>query len=94
MNVNQIKNYVVHYCTKNETCPDKYKKLIYEKSECLNKCEEDNIYRYEFKKRCYEQCPDGSIKIVNNSVINDYFCKPICTEENPFEYIYIYSRMC
>ena len=40
------------------------------------------------KKRCYEKCLEGSIKIVNNTVINDYFCKPICTEENPFEYIY------
>ena len=54
----------------------------------FNKCEDDEKYKYEFKKRCYEQCPEGSIKVKNNSVINDYFCKPICSEEKPFEYIY------
>ena len=82
------KNYSLHYCTKEEKCPEEYDKLIKERNECVNKCEEDNKYKYEYKKRCYEQCPEGSMKIINNIVINEYFCKPICTEENPFEYIY------
>jgi len=77
-----------YYCTENSTCYGTYNKLIYEKNECVNKCEEDKIYKYEYRKRCYEKCPEGSTKIENNTIINDYFCKPICTEENPFEFVF------
>ena len=78
----------IYFCTENKKCDGIYDKYLFEKNECFNKCEDDEKYKYEFKKRCYEQCPEGSIKVKNNSVINDYFCKPICSEEKPFEYIY------
>ena len=77
-----------YYCTLNSTCPEEFNKLIYEKYECVNKCEEDNYYRYEFKRRCYEKCPENSTKIDNNVIINEYFCKPICSKEKPFEFIF------
>ena len=79
----------IYYCTENKTCYGPFDKLIYELSECVNKCEENNLnYKYEFRKRCYERCPEGSIKVINNTILNDYFCKPICSEEKPYEYIY------
>ena len=78
-----------HYCTEKTTCPQSYNKLILERNECVNKCEEDDIYKYEFRKRCYEQCPENSTQINDNDdkSMNKYICKPICPEETPFEYI-------
>ena len=48
----------IYYSTENKTCYGTYDKLIYERNECVNKCEEDIKYKYEFKKRCYEKCPE------------------------------------
>ena len=39
------------------------------------------------KKKCYKECPSGTIKFNNNSIINKSYCKPICTEEKPYEII-------
>ena len=81
------KNTNKYYCTKNLSCIENYDKLIYEKNECVNKCEKDINYKYEFRKRCYEGCPEGSVKIENNPLISKYFCKPLCPQETPFVYI-------
>ena len=48
-------------CTENQTCYGIYDKLINEKDECVNKCEADDNYKYEFDKRCYKQCSDVSL---------------------------------
>ena len=82
------KNSNIYYCTENKTCYGTYDKLIYELNECVNKCKNNSDYKYEFRKRCYEQCPEGSIKVINNINIDDFFCKPICPEEKPFEYVF------
>ena len=80
------KNKKIYFCTENETCyHNSYTKLIYERKECVHKCEEDLAYRYEYKSRCYRECPQFTKRPGNNSLINEYFCKPICTEEFPFE---------
>ena len=77
------KNSNTFYCTSISACPKNYSNIILERNECVYKCEEDNDYKYEFRKRCNEQCPENSTKVENNTVINEYFCKPLCTEENP-----------
>ena len=48
-----------YYCTENMECPEKFDKLIFEKRECIQKCYEDKKYKYEFQKKCYEECPSG-----------------------------------
>ena len=57
----------------------------------------DDIYKYEFQKKCYEEYPYSSretnnINIISNSTIidinNNNLSKPICDIENPFEMIY------
>ena len=72
-------------------CSGNYNKLILEKSKCVKKCAQDNKYKFEFKNRCYEECPEGTIIPVqnneNNTITDEYFCRPICSEETPFENI-------
>ena len=76
------KNVDKYYCTEFEECPEQYSKLIFNKNECINKCEEDEEYKYEFRKRCYKECPEDSY--ANN---NTFYCNLICPEERPFELV-------
>ena len=76
----------IFYCTESLGCPIEFNKLVNEKKECLKSCEEDEEYKYEFQKKCYKECPEGSIKTENKTDINNkYYCQAICTEEFPFE---------
>ena len=75
-------------CTSDLECPNNYKKLIENLRRCIDKCEKDDKYKYEFRNKCYKDCPEGSMKN-NNTLDNDkiYLCKPICSMEEPFEII-------
>ena len=53
------------------------------KNQCIEYCDMDDIYKYEFQKKCYLTCPNNT-KI---SLMNNYYCTPICPEEKPFEII-------
>ena len=75
----------INLCTETEDCPEEYNKLIYNKRECIKKCEEDDEYKYEFRKRCYKHCPEGSIQTENYTSLNKYYCKAVCSEDKPFE---------
>ena len=50
-------------------------------------------YKYEFENKCFEKCPANSMERNNSKELEEfgldykYFCKPICTKENPFEII-------
>ena len=52
------------HCTNSFECPINYNKFIFNKKECLDKCENDINYKYEYNNECYIQCPNGTI---NNS---------------------------
>ena len=46
------------------------KNLIREKKKCIDTCENDDIYKYEYNNTCYKECP-------NNTIANDthkYIC--------------------
>ena len=42
-------------------CSRKSDKLILEENRCIDRCENDNIYKFEYKKICYQKCPNGTI---------------------------------
>ena len=67
-------------CTESYSCPEEYNKFIIDKRECIKNCELDNVYKYEFKNKCYSQCPIESKKSINNK----YHCEAICDEVRPF----------
>ena len=83
----------ISYCTKNYECPNDFNKLVKDKNECISNCMNDNDYKYEFRKKCFKECPINSTNRENNTELDifsldkRYFCKPICTQENPFEMI-------
>jgi len=67
-------------CTSNYSCPEEYNYLIPNKSQCIQDCKKDPIYRYEYKYECLENCPSPETELVNET-----YCSEICTEEKPYQ---------
>ena len=44
----------IYHCTFNNSCPNEYNKLIIDKSQCIDKCENDDKYIYENENICLE----------------------------------------
>ena len=76
-------------------CLNDYDKIIEEKNKCISSCVEDDEYKFEFRKHCYKECPLNSTERNNSNELDKlssdkkYFCKPICSKEEPFEIINI-----
>ena len=71
------------FCTKNDSCPSPYDKLIKPKKQCIDRCDKDNLYQYQFRNECYSECPYETIR----SNKRKYFCESLCNEEEPYEII-------
>ena len=55
-------------------------KLIIDKRECVKNCELNDLNKYEFRNKCYPQCPKES----KESIDNEYYCEALCDEDKPF----------
>ena len=67
-----------YFCTEDDQCPNEYQKLIKEKKKCLQSCNMDNYYKYEFNNSCYLNCPNGT----NISSDNPFLCETIDLNNN------------
>ena len=56
------------YCTPNLSCPKKYPKLIQNRSRCIDNCEKDPIFKYEYQGICHDKLYNDIIK--NSSYID------------------------
>ena len=65
----------LYFCTEDSICPSNLKNLIKEKKKCINRCNEDDIYQYEYYNICLEICP-------NETIISD---NKICYNKNETE---------
>ena len=77
-----------YHCTEGNYCPESYTKLIRSKRRCIDNCNNDNTYIYEYQNECYSNCPSKTGPNENN------ICIPIqtdlelkCPEEYPYEMI-------
>ena len=64
--------YYEYKCTAGPKCPDDFNLLIQEKRKCIDNCQKDNIYKYQYNGKCVEICPNETQK--NDT---DHFCKDI-----------------
>jgi len=58
----------IFYCTENEICPQDYNKFIEEKRMCIDECNKDPLYKYEFNNICYNK---SMFEIFNKTKNND-----------------------
>ena len=79
---NQLPNYIIN-CT-DDCFINEVNKLIKEKNICIDACEHDDNYRYEYKDICYEKCPNGT----HNSIENNFICEDdlICDKYYNYDY--------
>ena len=77
------KNEKNYFLTEKYECPKDYNKLILEKSKCIDSCNKDGFYNYEFRKQCFHECPKNT-KISQNK---NYYCEIECPKEYPFEIV-------
>ena len=70
-------------CTINDCSDDwntKTKKSIEDKNICVYDCSEDDTYIHQYKNKCYNNCPEGTILSSDNKK-----CIVVCPENLPFE---------
>ena len=64
----------IYFCNdNNDICPTEYKNIIKEKSLCINNCQFDEYYNYEYNNRCIHKCPKRT-KIDEN---NAFLCQDL-----------------
>ena len=68
-----------YHCTDNLKCPENYSKLIENQKICIDKCINDDIYKYEYNNNCYQICP-GETYIIDDRHDN------ICYNKTPVGY--------
>ena len=72
-----------YYCTNRYECPEEYNKLDTDNKQCIKGCNITSIYKYQFKKECYSECPNNTELSPNN----DYYCNVKCPKQYPFEMV-------
>ena len=68
------KDYYINktFCTTNKICPFSHPKLIINKSECIDNCTRDDVYKYELDSICYDEN-------IYNQLINKYITELVVT---------------
>ena len=57
-----------HHCTDDRVCPDGYNYLIIQKGRCIDKCENDNTYKYSYYGTCIDQnIPETTQNIITTT---------------------------
>ena len=76
-----IKNYPMkenHKCLTIDCSDDwksKQKKIINNTNECIERCDNSPIYKYEYNGKCYDNCSNGFLLDKNNNRINKCKCE-------------------
>ena len=73
------------YCVKE--CNNIYDKFIEQEKKCVKKCEGE--FKYEFKKKCYKNCPSDSFP----SKDDEFFCEIKCNDKE-FPYLKLDTQEC
>ena len=58
----------LYLCTIIFQCPKSYSLLIRNKSQCIDNCTKDDIYKYQYNGECINKCPD-------NTKVNGFKCE-------------------
>ena len=62
----------------------KYELNLSNNINCYTSCTEDPTYKYQFRHKCYEECPN---EISIKSETKEFYCEAKCPKKYPFEII-------
>ena len=72
-----------YQCLNTSGCPSYARLLIHNTKQCIKSCNKTK-YKFEFRNKCYENCPSDSKNFTNSS---GYYCNLTCPFERPFEMV-------
>ena len=55
-------------CTEAKECPPEYNKLIRKENKCIDECNKEKNFQFEYKNECYNACPIDTLE-------DNYICK-------------------
>ena len=58
-------------CTNGFECPKDYNLLINEKGKCIEYCQKDSLYKYQYNGQCFKECPNNTIHEENEFICKD-----------------------
>ena len=58
-------------CTEYEKCPEKFSKFIKDKNKCIDKCINDDTYKFDFNNTCLIECPNLTFILLYD---REFFC--------------------
>ena len=67
-------------CSDSPDCPPEYSLFVPDIGQCVKSCLDTFEYQYEFKKKCYHNCPPDSVELDAEKKT----CKLSCPFERPF----------
>ena len=89
--INEIRK---NKCPINDCSTDwkhKKKKMIDKNNICIDECQNDGTYKYEYEYNCFDKCPKGTL----SSKDNLYICEKIINECNAhFPFISVKNKSC
>ena len=84
----QINNKTCHLIDCSDNWKSKQKKIINVTGLCINNCNENSLYKYEYNGRCYDNCTNGFFVDENNNLKckceleKCLLCRPIALKNN------------
>ena len=94
INTNNNKNCYINQCSKlffldsdnkinciiELNCPEGHNKLTEDKNQCIQRCDLDNEYKYEYENKCYKKCPEETEESKTTSSLCEKKQMPVIVE--------------
>ena len=76
--------YEQYKCTEKLICPHDYSLFIKGKKKCIDICEKDDTYKYQYNGECLKDCPKNTTKETNSYLCKDKEINKCILSENDF----------
>ena len=70
----QIKQKTCYTIDCSDDWKSKQKKIVAKTGKCVNSCDNEIVYKYEYDSKCYDNCPNGFLVDKNNITTNKCKC--------------------
>ena len=68
-------------------CPYDYSLIISEKEKCIDSCENDNVYKFQYNGKCFKECPNNTYHDDNEYLCKDINIRKCLLSENKINYL-------
>jgi len=72
-------------CTPSAECPKDYNLMIKEKKKCIDNCQNDDLYKYQYNGECLEECPNNTYYDENENKCKDKDVNKCLLTENDLD---------